>query len=104
MYGKDFYFNHRGIMSIEQLSSKFDSLRKQLDSNSLKRVRLEEKLRAATQNLQRLVAEVRNAGYDPRTMETELAAKEAELSKMIDELAEKLVAQTDAINAIDIEA
>lgn len=91
-------------MSIEQLSEKFDSLRKQLDANALKRVRLEEKLRSATQNLQRLVAEIRQAGYDPRTMEADIAAKEAELNKQIDELAEKILTQTDALNSIDLGA
>lgn len=91
-------------MSIEKLSEKFDSLRKQLDANALKRVRLEEKLRSATQNLQRLVAEIRQAGYDPKTMEADIAAKEAELNKQIDELAEKILTQTDALNSIDLGA
>lgn len=91
-------------MSVESISAKFDSLRKQLDENSMRRVRLEEKLRGATQNLQRLVGEIRQAGFDPRTMEEELSAKEAELDQLINELADKVVAQTDAINAIDIEA
>lgn len=79
----------------------FEKIKKQIEDNSRRKVRLEEKLEVATQNLKKLVTDIKAEGYDPKnlaTMKTEIAERlAAELDK-----AQKLVdANTSAIAEIE---
>ena len=79
----------------------FSNLKKQIEESGRKKIRLEEKLEAATQNMRKVVDEIRAAGYDPKTLGAVKAELESKLEKELDSVKKAADAQTAALAEIE---
>jgi hypothetical protein len=81
------------------LQEKFAALKERAETLSDKRIRAEEKLKAAKERVTKAIQASKDAGYpDPRKLGEIKAEKEAELKTKIEEL-EKAVAAQESILA-----
>ncbi len=67
--------------------AKLNEKRKELET---RKITLEVKFKEAQKSLQQVVSEIKEAGYDPKTLAAELKAKEEELEKAQKDFEEKL--------------
>ena len=88
-------------MAQESTAVEFETLKKNIETNSKTKIRLEERLNNATDNMKKVVADVRAAGYDPKTLETVRAEKSAELDSAMSKLRSDVQAQTKEISDIE---
>ena len=88
-------------MAQENTASDFEALKKSIEDNARKKIRLEERLNNATDNMKKIVSEVREAGYDPKTLDSVRVEKAKELSAAMDTLRAQVQAQTKEINDIE---
>ena len=88
-------------MAQENTAVEFEALKKTIEENSKKKIRLEERLNNATENMKKVVSDVRAAGYDPKTLEAVKAEKAAELEASMDKLRAEVKAQTKEISDIE---
>ena len=88
-------------MAQDNTTADFDTLKKSIEDNSRRKIRLEERLNNATDNMKKIVSEVREAGYDPKTLESVRADKARELEAAMVDLRAKVQAQTQEITAIE---
>jgi septal ring factor EnvC (AmiA/AmiB activator) len=88
-------------MSVADKAQEFSRLKAQIEENARRKIRLEEKLAAATAAMKKVVAEITEAGYDPKTLEVVKAEKEKQLAEMLRELTARVNEQTAALSAIE---
>ena len=65
---------------------RFINIQKQIKDLSGKKIRIEERCKAETEKLEKLVAEIRGKGYDPTKLAEIKDAKEKELEKSLADL------------------
>ena len=88
-------------MASEDKTREFEALKRQAEENTRKKIILEEKYNAATERMKAVVAEIRAAGYDPKTLDAVLADLEQQLDKAFAEYKASVMEQTKAISAIE---
>lgn len=79
----------------------FTRAQKQAEANNTVRIRLEEKLEAATKRLRELVGEIKALGYDPKTFEQDVAALDEQATSQLRDYQAAVQAQTVALQAIE---
>ena len=79
----------------------FVRLNKQNEENSRKRIRLEERFESAKKALAQKVKEIEEAGFNPKTLDKDVAAMEAEAEKELAEYRQAVEAQTRALESIE---
>lgn len=88
-------------MALEDKTRAFEAIKKQVDENSRKKIRLEERLNNATENMKKVVTEVRAAGYEPKNLDAIRAETEQKLDAHLSDLTAKVSEQTRAIAEIE---
>jgi len=79
------------------LQEKYSTLKKRAEELSDKRIRAEEKLKAAKERVTKAIQASKDAGYpDPRKLQEIKQTKEAELKEKLDEL-DKVVTEQENI-------
>jgi len=79
----------------------FVKLNKQNEENSRKRIRLEERLDSAKKALSAKVKEIEAAGFDPKTLDKEVALLGEQVEKELADYREAVEAQTKALEGIE---
>jgi chromosome segregation ATPase len=88
-------------MTPEELRRKIDDLSKRTDAFNTKKASLSGRLQAKKDELAQLIVEIRNAGYDPRTLRAERDKTQGTLEEMIVAYEKDLVAAETAIAGYD---
>ena len=82
-------------------SERFQNLLEKEKGNKERKIRMEERLENAKKELKRVVGEIKEAGYDHRTLKSDLESKRKELTKELDQFDKDVQAQTEALDSIE---
>lgn len=88
-------------MTPEELRKKIDDLSKRTEVVNTKKSTLTGKLQAKKEELAQLVIEIKNAGYDPKTLREERDKVQSQLADMITTYEADLVAVESALAGYD---
>lgn len=86
-------------MSPDEIKSKIDNLQKRSDVVIKKKAAFGGQLQSKKEELEALVKEIKDAGYDPKTLVTERDRAKSELEAMI-EVYEKELAKAESALAL----
>jgi predicted nucleic acid-binding Zn-ribbon protein len=86
---------------MSQESEKFEALKKKRESLKDRKIRLEEKLKAAEESARKLVAEITEKGYDYKKLPETLRAKEEEASTLMQNFEEALHTADLALSSLE---
>lgn len=81
---------------------KFENIKKQLNSLSDKKIRVEERLKNEKTQLETLLTEIKSKGYDPKKLATIKQEKQEEVDKLIQELESGIQEAETKLNAIEV--
>jgi len=88
-------------MTPEELRKKIEDLSKRTEAANTKKNTLSGKLQAKKEELAQLIVEIREAGYDPKTLREERDKVQTQLAEMITAYEADLVAVETALATYD---
>jgi biotin operon repressor len=89
------------MATIEAQTQKFEALRKTLSNDALRKARLGERLNASTEAMRKVVNEIREAGYDPKTLSATLQEKNQQVETELASFEARVLEQSRALTAIE---
>ena len=89
-------------MTPEELRKKIDDLTKRTEVVNTKKSSLSGKLQAKKEELAQLILEIKEAGFDPKTLREERDKVQVQLTEMITAYETDLVAVETALSSYDV--
>ena len=81
---------------------KFSELKKSVADISDQKIRIEERYKNCKTQLEKLLKEISDKGYDPKKLSEIRTEKEAQLKKMLEELEEKVQKAKSKLDEIEV--
>lgn len=83
-------------------AEKFTELKQDIDEMSDRKIRLEERFKTKTKDLEKLLKEINEKGYDPKKLSEIRKEKEEQLEKLLGELETEVNGTKEKLNSIEV--
>ena len=83
-------------------TQRFTQIKEDIDNMSDQKIRLEERFKTEKANLEKLLTEIKEKGYDPKKLKEIREEKETELQKLLAELEAAVKDTQEKLNLIEV--
>jgi predicted nucleic acid-binding Zn-ribbon protein len=86
---------------MQDLKERFSKLKEKNDENNSRKIRFEEKLKAATKNLKEVLEEIKGLGIDPKNISKVIEEKKKDLENKVSSLEEEIEEVSNKLDEIE---
>ncbi len=83
-------------------TQRFTQIKEEINQMSDQKIRLEERFKTERANLEKLLTEINEAGYDPKKLTEIREEKELQLEKLLEELETQVKDAQEKLNFIEV--
>lgn len=83
-------------------TQRFMQIKEDIDQMSDQKIRYEERFKTEKENLEKLLAEIKEKGYDPKNLTETRKEKEKQLEKLLEELETQVKETQEKLNLIEV--
>lgn len=83
-------------------TQRFTQIKEDINQMSDQKIRLEERFKTEKENLEKLLTEINDKGYDPKKLSETRKEKEEQLEKLLVELEKQVKETQETLNLIEV--